>query len=451
MCGIAGIFSRAPIELVPALHDLMIMLQHRGHEAAGGIFFDGEKWTHERRLAETKNSVSHFFGKFGRENLTGIMAGGHTRYSTAGGSSKIDNVQPFFVKTKYGHLGVAHNGNLVRAQQLKETVLRDCIFSSDSDTEVILQLIARSKKETLNEAIIESLEIVGGSFSILFFSKDGIVAARDGFGFRPLSLAEFEHGYMLSSETCSFDTLKQKMRVNLLREIEPGEVIEINKFGITTIGRLKSERKAQCIFELIYFARPDTNMFGWNVDEFREKTGFEHAKRYPRKVDCVIAVPDSSNYFADGRAIGLQVRNERALVRSHSSGRTFIDPNQGSRGKNVRIKLNPIPRRIKDKNIDVCDDSIVRGTTSRKVINMIKGCNPRSISLSVGAPAVIFPCIYGIDTPSKGDLIAAQISEDKIANHLGVDFLNYLPLDLLQEIGGKDFCYACFSGEYPLK
>lgn len=452
MCGIAGIYSRVPTTMVPVLHDMMVMLQHRGNEAAGAVFYDGDKdWAYERSLAETGNSVAHFFKKLKRKDLKSTLAGAHTRYSTAGRADKIENVQPLFVKTKYGPVAIVHNGILVRAPIIKSDLEQngEC-FASDSDTEVILKLIDRSKKEKLIDAVIESLETVVGSFSILIFCEEGMIAARDPFGFRPLSIAEFDTGYMFASETCAFDPLKHQMKIKSLRDVKPGEVIMVNKYGLTTLIQLKVKRIAQCIFELIYFSRPDSTVFGRSVDEFRELCGMKHAREHSLEVDCVIGVPDSANFFADGRAKGLLIPNERALMRNHASGRTFIDPNQNNRYRNVRLKLNPISRRIKDKRIDVCDDSLVRGNTIKNVIKMIKECDPKSISVSIGSPPFRYPCLYGIDTPDKRDLIATQTAIKKIAGLLDVDHLNYLSIESLKEIGGADFCYACFDGNYPL-
>jgi len=452
MCGIVGVYSWEQIEMVPILHDMLIMLQHRGHEAAGAVFFTGESEpVYERRLAESGNSVAHFFKKFKREDLKALWAVGHTRYSTAGGVDVIDNAQPILRKTKYGTVAIAHNGTIVRASKIKaELVQTGESFASDSDTEVILSLIARSKKEKLADAVIESLETVGGSYAVLIFSEEGMIAARDPFGFRPLSIAKFNSGYLLASETCSFDPLRKEWGAAFLRDVEPGEVVSFDKYGIKTIKRFPSTKVSPCIFELIYFARPDSHLFGWAVDEFREMTGIKQAGKMGIEADCVIGVPDSANYFADGQAKGLGIANERALVRNHSSGRTFIDPNQKKRSKNVRLKLNPIRSRIEGRRVVVCDDSIVRGNTSKKVISMIRGCNPKSIIFSLGSPPIKYPCFYGIDTPREEDLIAAKITEQQIADFIGADQLFYLPISLLKEIGGPNFCYACFDGEYPL-
>lgn len=454
MCGIIGVYSQNGIPLVPLLHDGLIMEQHRGQEGAGAVLSDREhsiKEFYGRRISKEGASVKHFFSKFDHETSNFCIGIAHTRYSTAGSSyEKLENFQPILRSTKFGTVAIVMNGNLPTYKEIKNELEADgSSFEGDSDTEIILNLVARSKKEDLVSAIIESLQKVSRAYSVIFMTKDKIIAARDPYGFRPLSIAEFDNGYIFASETCAFDAIHRDYGVRFLRDVEPGEVIVIDNDGFQSISPFKEAPKSQCIFELIYFARPDSLIFGIPVYDFRIRLGLAHAVEHPISVDCVIAIPDSSNYFGDGHAMGLEISHCRGLVRNHYSGRTFIDPTQSNRSKSVRLKINPIPGMIKGKNISMDDDSIVRGTTSRKIARMIKTCGPKSIGFSIGSPPVLHPCFFGIDTPDHKQLIAANKSEEEIRSYIGVDFLNYLPLESLKKIGGPNFCYACFDGKYP--
>jgi len=451
MCGIFGVYSKNPLEIVPILHDGLLMLQHRGQEGTGVALSDGQQIIHERRLAKEGNSVRHFFGKFNYTINKFLIGIGHNRYSTAGSSEELKNIQPLLLKeTRFGDIAVAHNGTIPNASVMKKMLgsLGDG-FSSDSDTEIILKYIVRSKRNDLIEAIIDSLERIVAAYALVFLVKDKLIAVRDPMGFRPLALAEFNNGYLVASETCAFDGLNKTLGVRFLREIEPGELIIIDKNGLKSIKPFRKFPIAQCIFELIYFARPDSRIFGWNAYDFRIKLGYAHAKEHPIRVDAVIAVPDSANYFGDGHAEALGVPHRRGLVRNHYTGRTFIDPIQSNRSKGIRLKLNPIPGMIEGLEISIDDDSIVRGNTSGKIVRMIRNCKPKSITFSVSCPPIISYCPYGIDIKGEEELIASKKTVEEIRQFIEADDLRYLTLRALKELGGPYFCYGCFENKYP--
>lgn len=449
MCGIAGVISKNPVEMVRILHDMAVPHHHRGQEGAGVIIFNGDKIVHERRLSLTGNPITELFDKFINIEVKAHLGLTHNRYSTFGPADKIENVQPSLLSTKYGKIAIAHNGTLVHAPEIKARLKGDGeSFASDSDTEVILKLIARSKKKDLVDAIIESLEQVSLAYSVIFMTKDLLIAARDPYGFRPLVLAEFDTGYMLASETCGFSALPDDYHVKFLREIKPGEIVVISKNGLESIRPFKRVCPKQCIFELIYFARPDSRIFSHDVYEFRQSLGRAHAEQHNIRVDQIIGVPDSANYFADGHAEALGVPHGRAIVRSHSSGRTFIDPDTLRRAKKVRLKLSPIKGMIAGQSCSVDDDTIVRGNTCRRIVEMIKNCGPKSITLSVGSPPIISHCPYGIDIKHKEELIAADKTVEQICEIIGADDLRYLGLPQFKKIGGENFCYGCFDGKY---
>jgi amidophosphoribosyltransferase len=430
------------------------MLQHRGQEGAGAVLSDrvrSIKDFYERRIAKEQDSVKHFFGKFNFTEDEFFMGIAHTRYSTAGSTDKIENVQPLLNTTRFGTIAIAHNGTLPYAPRLREKMEADGeSFFSDSDSEVILKLIAHSQKENLVDAIVESLEKISGAFSLLLMTKDQMIVARDPYGFRPLSLATFNDGYMVASESCAFDPLEKSYGVRFLRDVEPGEIVVMGNGKLESIVLPNKVRRAQCIFELIYFGRPDSKIFGIDAHLFRMQLGYRHALEHPIKVDGVVAIPDSSNYFGDGHASSLGIPHLRALVRNHYTGRTFIDPIQSNRSKSIRLKLNPIPSMINGLDISIDDDSIVRGNTSRKIIRMIRGCNPKSITFSASCPPIISHCPYGIDIKEKGELIAAEKTIEEIRSFIEADDLRYLPIETLKTLGGHDYCYGCFDGRYPL-
>ena len=451
MCGIFGVWSENRIEVGPVLHDGLLGLQHRGQEGTGVMIGNGKNPIHYRRISVSDSSVRNFFSKTGLTGILSDKAIGHNRYSTAGSIATIDNLQPFVRDTKRGTVGIGHNGTLLDTESQRAELMRQgYVFHSDSDTEIILGYIALSKKQDLVSAVIESLNRVRGAYSLLIMNENKIIAARDPHGFRPLSLAEFDQGYLLSSETCAFGFIEKHYGVRYLRDIEPGEIVVITREGLTSIKPFLPAPRHPCVFELIYFGRPDSKIFGRYGYEFRMELGKAHAKEYSWKPSCVVGIPDSANYFADGLAEALEVPHHRALVRSHYTARTFISPEGAKRSNSVRIKLSPIRQLIQGLDIDLADDSIVRGTTSKKIVSMIRNCDPENIFFCVSCPPLIGHCPYGIDIKSRDELIANGRSVEEICNFIGADYLRYLSLKALKSVAGEDFCYGCFTGSYPV-
>lgn len=452
MCGIFGICADRPFRIAPVLHDGLLGLQHRGQEGTGVmISVEGQRPIHSRRISTGSSSVRHFFEK---TDLSGIMsdkAMGHNRYSTAGATSFMENLQPFVLDCKYGRVGLAHNGTLLDVEKHRGILMsRGFSFHSDSDTEIILGYIALSKKADLVSALIESLGKIRGAYSLLVMNDNKLIAARDPRGFRPLSLATFDYGHIISSETCAFGFVEKKYGVKYLRDVEPGEVVVIKSDGITSLKLFPEVHPHFCVFELIYFGRPDSKIFGRYGYEFRMALGKMHAEEHLIHATCVIGVPDSANYFADGQAEALGIPHRRALVRSHYTARTFISPDSEKRSDNVRLKLAPILSLIENEDVSLDDDSIVRGSTSKKTTSMIKRCNPKSITFSVSCPPLISHCPFGIDIKSAEELIAHNKSIDEIRRYIGADALNYLSLASLKSVAGPGYCYGCFTGEYPI-
>lgn len=449
MCGIVGIYSEKKIELMPLLYFGLIGLQHRGQEASGIILSDGKKNLNDlyfRRLASAKNSVDHLFAKKDIPHKGKFISGvGHNRYSTAGSTTNLNNVQPFLFETKHGLVGIAQNGNLPDAFQIRKCLKKQGeIFLSDSDTEIIPKLILRSKKSSLVEAIKEVLPMIHGSYSLLFITQDEIIAARDPFGFRPLCLGEFDHGYMIASEKSAF---KEKFGIKFIREVERGEILVINKNGLESTKMKVPKNAAYCIFELIYFARPDSYQFGHHVADFRMMAGKLHAQRYPLDIDAVVPIPDSALYFSQGYFAESNIPLTLALLRNHYVGRTFITPGE----KDINAKLSPIESLIHGKAIGLLDDSIVRGTTSGEIVNIVRKCNPSSVHFNVGSPPVVGNCPFGIDIKSTKELATRKGTVKDICNFIGADSLTYLDMDDLRTAAGNadDFCYGCFTGKYP--
>jgi amidophosphoribosyltransferase len=452
MCGIFGIYSEKPILIGPVLHDGLLGLQHRGQEGTGVMISSGRQPPiHSKRLSTSDSSVRHFFDKTNLSQVVSDKGIGHNRYSTAGASSLLENLQPFVQNTKYGRVGLGHNGTLLDVAKHRAVLMGSGYsFHSDSDTEIILGYIALSKKDDLASAIIESLSKIRGAYSLLVMNDNKIIAARDPHGFRPLSLATFDYGHVVASETCSFGFVEKKFGVKYLRDVEPGEIVIIKDKATESIKPFPAVLPHFCVFELIYFGRPDSKIFGRHGFEFRMALGKKHAEEHPTDATCVIGIPDSANYFADGQAEALNIPHRRALVRSHYAARTFISPDDGQRSNNVRLKLAPIPPLIENEYIALSDDSIVRGKTSKKAVSMARKCNPKSITFSVSCPPLISHCPYGIDIKTADELIAHNQSINKIRLHIGADALNYLSLDSLKSVAGLDFCYGCFTGKYPI-
>lgn len=451
MCGIAGIFAEKPIKMLDSMYFMMLANQHRGQEASGIVLSDGESpigQLHFRRLAGGVNSVNHLFSKKDLVSLEGrrfFLALGHNRYSTAGSVAKNENVQPLLAKTRFGEIAIAHNGNIPNADELKEELEKDGdIFMSDSDTEVILKLISRSRRSTPEEAIMEAVQRVRLSYSLIFMTRDKMIALRDPYGIRPLSLGSFDHGYVISSEPCAFSASKG---MKFVRELRRGEMLVISKDGTSSLDCPDiPQNSAHCIFELIYFARPDSFMFGQQVAEFRMKTGLLHAKRYQINVDAVVPIPDSANFFAQGHARGLGVPLSLALLRNHYSGRTFINPGK----RDIDIKLSPIRSLIKGVRLAVDDDSIVRSNTSRAVIRLMRTCRPAELHFCVACPPIFGYCPYGIDIKNSTELATHGRDVEDIRTLIDANTLNYLGMEDLRSAvpNPDDFCYGCFGGGY---
>lgn len=419
-------------------------LQHRGQESSGIITSDGARVREHRGMG----LVSKVFDEKTLARLTGHLAIGHNRYSTTG-MSHLVNAQPFLVDCKVGKIAVAHNGNLVNAAALRrEMEETGSIFRSTMDSEVILHLIARSAKPTVEEMIVDALGRLQGAYSLVFLLKDRIIAARDPRGFRPLCLGRHGDTTIVASESCAFDILGAEYE----RDIEPGEMIVLCEGEPRSVRFAEpAPRLSRCIFEFIYFSRPDSRVFGENVDKIRRKLGRRLAEESPAPADIVISVPDSSNTIALGYANGAGLPFELGLIRNHYVGRTFIQPQQAARDWDVRIKFNPVKGVLKDRSIVVVDDSIVRGSTMKKLVRMLYAAGAREVHLRIGAPPVTHSCFYGIDTPTRGELIAANHATAEIEAYLGVDSLRYLSLEGLRSCvdDPENYCAACFSGEYP--
>jgi len=443
-CGVFGVFgNRRAAELT---YLGLYALQHRGHESAGIVTSDGGQF----RLHKGMGQVSDVFGE--PENLTrltGRIAIGHNRYSTTGASSLL-NIQPFMITNRRSNLAVAHNGNLTNSLQLKTGLdSKGSIFQTTSDTEIILHLVATSKKRTRLERIRDALRKIRGAYSLLFLTEDSIIAARDPYGFRPLALGKHRQTYFVASETCAFDIIGAKH----IRDIEPGEILEINADGLHSVRVARNSRKAFCIFEYIYFARPDSRIFGENVDKVRRRLGRLLAREHPVEADIVIGIPDSANTATLGFAEESGLRFEIGLIRNHYVGRTFIDPKQSIRDLDVRLKFNPVRGVLRGKRVVVVDDSIVRGTTARKLVKMIRDAGAKEIHFRVSSPPIVSPCFFGIDMPTRKELIASNRSIAKIEKYLGVDSLRYLSLDgmlSMPSLPNTTFCHGCFSGHYPV-
>ncbi|MFQ5453286.1 MAG: amidophosphoribosyltransferase [Candidatus Zixiibacteriota bacterium] len=444
-CGVFGIYGNS--KAADLTYFGLYALQHRGQESAGIATANNGKLHLHKGMGE----VSEVFSEKGKlDRLTGKLAIGHTRYSTTGASSLI-NIQPFIITNRSRHLSIVHNGNLTNAVELRKK-LDDSgsIFQTTSDTEIILHLVAKSKKAKRIDRICDSLAMVKGAFSLLLLTEESIIAARDSRGFRPLSLGKLKNAYVVASETCAFDIIGAKY----IREIEPGEVLEISAKGLKSYFPMKNSKRAYCIFEYIYFSRPDSMIFGENVDKVRRRLGRLLAREHPVDADIVIGIPDSANTATLGFAEESGIRFEIGLIRNHYIGRTFIDPQQSIRNLDVKVKFNPVQGVIKGRRVVVVDDSIVRGTTSKKLVKLIRDAGAKEIHFRVSSPPIISPCFFGIDMPTKKELIGANMSVEEIEQYLKVDSLRYLSLEgmlSLPSLPKTTFCSGCFSGKYPMK
>ncbi len=446
-CGIFGVYNNQSAANLTYLG--LYALQHRGQESAGIVTSDESTLTRYTGMG----LVNQVFKRAEILNkLKGVHAIGHNRYSTTG-SSNLVNTQPILINSKVGQLSSAHNGNFINAMEIRKEMENDgSIFTSTTDTEVIMHLIARSKRTSLKDMILDALSHIKGAYSILFLSDNALYGARDPYGIRPLLLGEINGSYFFSSETCAFDLVGAKT----VREINPGEMVRIKDNAIEsfTIPQFSTIKKtAHCVFEYIYFSRPDSFVFGENVDKIRRELGRQLAREHPAvDADMVIGVPDSSTTAALGYSEKSKIQFDIGLIRNHYVGRTFIHPQQKDRDFSVRIKFNPVRGVLKNKSIVVVDDSIVRGTTMKKIIQLIKSANPKKIHLRVSSPPITCPCYYGIDIPDSKKFIASEKSTEEIKDYLGVDTLGYLSIEGLLSVvkkPKKDFCSACFDGKYP--
>lgn len=444
-CGVFGIFG-APLAAELTYFGLYA-LQHRGQEAAGIVTSDGLT-LHELKGTGEVSDVFDNQKKIG--SLVGERAIGHNRYSTTG-SSSLRNVQPLVINYRGERLAAAHNGNLTNSESLRRKLEKaGSIFQTTSDTEEILHLIARSHKETMLEIVADALKKVRGAYSTVFLTKDQLIAARDPHGFRPLALGQRGDAWVVASETCAFDIIGAKY----VRDVAPGEIIQITEQGLKSISPFGKKKHAFCIFEFIYFSRPDSKIFGENVDKVRRRLGRQLAREHPVEADIVIAVPDSSNTATLGYSEESGIHFEIGFIRNHYVGRTFIDPEQQIRDLDVKVKFNAVKGVLKDKRVVVVDDSIVRGTTMKKLIKMLRDAGATEIHLRISSPPIISPCFYGIDMPTKRELIASSHTVAEIGRALDVDSIGYLSLEgmlSMHALPKTSFCTACFSGKYPEK
>lgn len=447
-CGVFGVYGHPEASNLTylGLHGL----QHRGQESAGIATVDGDTM----RVHKEMGLVADIFGSAVLDRLVGDRAIGHVRYSTAG-ASVLRNAQPFTVDSRRGHLAVAHNGNLVNADRLRDDLeAQGDLFFTTTDTEVIAHLLARDRDKDLTTRFCSIMPQLQGAYSLLLLSGDTMVAARDPHGFRPLILGRRGGAYVIGSESCSFDLIGAAF----VREIEPGEVVTIDAKGLRScfpLGKTPTDERRACIFELIYFARPDSRIFQRSVYAARRAMGRRLAIEQPvPDADVVIPVPDSGVGAALGYAEQSGAAYEMGLIRSHYVGRTFIEPSQSIRHFGVRLKLNPVREVIEGKRLVVVDDSLVRATTSRKIVAMLRAAGAREVHVRISCPPIVWPCYYGIDTPERSQLIAANHTVEEIARFIDADTLAYLSREGMVEAAGGDedgtFCDACFTGKYPI-
>lgn len=449
-CGVFGIYSNddAAAHTALGLH----ALQHRGQEAAGIVSYnDG--------LFYCKKSQGKVGDNFGSKNvideLIGDCAIGHVRYSTSGGMQER-NIQPVYAEFSFGGMAIAHNGNLTNSLTLKKQLIKQgAIFQSTMDTEIFIHLIARSSYMKVAERVTDVLKQVEGAYSLVALTQKKLIGARDPRGVRPLSLGRLGDSYILASETCAFDIIGAKFE----RDIEPGEVVVIDKNGIKSIYPFRKQSPKFCIFEHVYFARPDSVIEGKNVYNVRKQIGIELAKEKKVKADVVVPVPDSGVPAAIGYAAQSGIPFELGIIRNHYVGRTFIEPTDQVRNLGVKLKHNANPDVIKGKDVILVDDSIVRGTTSKKIVAMVREAGAKSVHMRIASPPTTDPCYYGVDTPEKDKLIASKHTPQEIAEIIGADSLEFIPIDALYRATGlakrnndnPQFCDACFSGEYPFE
>jgi amidophosphoribosyltransferase len=441
-CGVFGVFGHEEASKLTYLG--LYALQHRGQESAGIVSSDGT----ELHLHRAMGDVEEIFTPSVLAELPGDLAIGHTRYSTAGDKALL-NAQPIMIDCNKGKVALGHNGNLTNAAEWRRKLEhRGSIFQTNSDTEVIVHLLARSQTHNLSGALGDALNQVEGAYSLLVLTTDELIAVRDPRGFRPLNLGKLGDAWLVASETCAFDLLNAQY----VREIEPGEMVRISRSGIESIHFAPEKPLQQCIFEHVYFARPDSIIFGRSVNESREALGRTLAKEHPANADIVVPVPDSGVPAAVGYALESGIPFRMGLIRNHYIGRTFIEPSQAIRNFGVKLKLNPIRSLIEGQRVVLVDDSIVRGTTSRKIVRMVRESGAKEVHMRISCPPTISPCYYGVDTPTREELIASSSTPEEICKFIGADSLGYISLAGLKEAVSDTqghYCTSCYTGVYP--
>ena len=442
-CGVVAVYGHPEAANLAYLG--LYALQHRGQESAGITSTDNGQMYREVGMG----LVADIFSTKRIKRLPGQMALGHNRYSTAG-ESKIMNAQPCLINYAKGSLALAHNGNLVNANMIREALVEEgAIFQSTNDSEVIVHLIAHSHCETFVERVVEALLAVNGAYSLALMTEKEIVAARDPYGFRPLCLGKLEGAYIVASESCVMDLIEAEF----IREVEPGEVLLINENGLSSFFPFRRMEPRRCIFEHIYFARPDSFLFGEHVYGVRKQMGMALARQAPVEADIVVPVPDSGNISALGYSEESGIPYEMGLIRNHYVGRTFIEPKSQIRHFGVRVKLNAVKQILEGKRVIVIDDSIVRGTTSRKIVKMVREAGAKEVHVRISSPPTLYPCYYGIDTPNREELIASKHTVEETRRYITADTLEYFDLqNMMETINGEksSYCAACFDGNYPV-
>jgi len=442
-CGVFGIFGHPEAANMTYLG--LYALQHRGQESAGIAASDG----HLIRLSRAMGYVADVFDSRSLSELSGSMAIGHVRYSTAG-ESRVANAQPFLIDCAHGQMAICHNGNLVNATELKDALVREgSIFQSTTDTEVLLHLYARSRKGTVEDAVVDAVSQVQGAFSFAMMTRDRLIAVRDPHGFRPLALGRLGDAYVVCSETCAMDLIG----ATFVRDVEPGEILIISAEGMRSIKPFAPAHLAQCVFEHVYFSRPDSYVFGKSVNEVRTTFGRVLAREQGVAADVVVPVPDSGVCAAMGYADESKIPLRMGLIRNHYVGRTFIQPQSSIRHFGVKVKLNPVRSILDGKRVVLVDDSIVRGTTSRKIVKMVRAAGATEVHVRISCPPTISPCFYGVDTPNRSELIAATHTLEEITTYLNADSVGYLSHEGMLAVLGSErgqYCSSCYTGHYPV-
>ncbi len=442
-CGVFGIFGHPEAANMTYLG--LYALQHRGQESAGIAVSDGNRV----RVSRAMGYVADVFDSQTLAELPGRLAIGHVRYSTAG-ESRLANAQPFLIECAHGQISICHNGNLVNADTLRnELVQQGSIFQSGSDTEVVLHLYARSKGRSVEEAVVESVTQVQGAFSFLMMTTDRLIAVRDPHGFRPLALGRLDDAFVVCSETCAMDLIG----ATFIRDIEPGEVLIVSAGGVKSIKPFAPAPHAHCVFEHVYFSRPDSYVFGKSVNEVRTNLGRMLAREQRVDADVIVPVPDSGVCAAMGYADEAGIPLRMGLIRNHYVGRTFIQPQSAIRHFGVKVKLNPVRSILEGRKVVLVDDSLVRGTTSRKIVRMVRAAGAKEVHVRISCPPTISPCFYGVDTPRRSELIAATHTIDEIRDYLDADSVAYLSLEGMMTAVGEGsggYCSSCYTGQYPV-